>query len=226
MADKFCAEYAGGDFKSLLDVSEPPDVPWRAPAPNPREPEELLREREDQQTLQRMQEEEDETEASSIEEVVEVEMKEEEGTGAKEAEEEKAKQRALELYRLAEGSITSAASGSSAQQATYNTAEQNLAHEFGARWQDRGPRGSEAPAKWRGQHWRAGSGRYGNRGGDPERQKFFADQAKKRQAKDKGKGKAAEQGQTAGQKGKEKGKKMEQWQDGGKEGKGSGKGKG
>lgn len=214
-ADKFLEKFGSADFKSLLETAEPSAAaspPWRAPPPNPMEPEEeLLRDREDQQTLQRMRDEEEDTEAS--EEVIEVEMEEKEGAGAKEAEENKAKQRALELYRLAEASISSAASGSSAQQATYNAAERQLAHEFGASWQARGPRGPEAPAVWRGQQWRSGSGRYGNRGGNPERQKHFADQAKKKrekerlqQTKGKGKGKAAEQGQAAGQQGKGNGK--------------------
>ena len=88
--------------------------------------------------------------------------------------------RATALYRNAVNSITNAASSAGPEgRAAWEASEHILARSFGhARWHDRGPRGEGAPPVWRGQEWRK-SGRYANRGGNPEKNKWFAEQAKK-----------------------------------------------
>lgn len=121
-------------------------------------------------------------------------------------EEEEAKRKALHLYRVAHSAVYDAA-GSSDAAATddaYWAAEHALATEYRTRWQDRGPRGSDAPTVWRNQLWRAGSQRYGNRGGNPAKNAFFAEQARKKgeeakaKSKDKGKSKGKSQGKGKG----------------------------
>lgn len=135
--------------------------------------------------------------------------------------------RGLLLYRAAAESCRQAAmvdaerSGDpTISDRAYSAAESQLAYEHRIRWQDRGPRGDSAPSEWRGQKWRAGSQRYANRGGDPQRNAWYAAQAKakakgkskgnsKNDDKGKGKSKAADKGKgksKAADKGKGKSK--------------------
>ena len=105
-----------------------------------------------------------------------------------------AKARALAVYRMAEQMVRQAAAadaariGENVSAKAYASAEATFAHEGQIRWQDRGPRGDDAPEHWRGQKRRPG-GRYANRGGDPERNAWYAAKAAAAKAKAKGKGK-------------------------------------
>lgn len=103
---------------------------------------------------------------------------------------------ALSLYNAAQAAICEGASGSEAQQQAYDAAEGVLAAQYSVPWQERGPRGPQAPQTWRGQQWRQGSQRYSTRGGNPEKNAFFAEQAKKRKAAQQLKGKS--QGKSSG----------------------------
>ena len=119
-------------------------------------------------------------------------------TAATEASVAEAKARALALYRAAQESIAfAAASRNDSEREAYDATEHALAGEFAIPWQDRGPRGPDAPATWKNQRWREGSQRYGNRGGNPAKNAFFAERAR---AKAAGKGK-----DNAGKHGKWKG---------------------
>jgi hypothetical protein len=112
---------------------------------------------------------------------------------------------ALSLYNAAQAAICEGASGSEAQQQAYNAAEGVLAAQYSVPWQERGPRGPQAPQTWRGQQWRQGSQRYSTRGGNPEKNAFFAEQAKKRKAAQlKGSSKGKSAGSTSGEQGKGK----------------------
>ena len=92
------------------------------------------------------------------------------------AKEEAAKEAAVASYRRAERAIREAISnGQGFDEATrvaYMAAENKEAVDNGIKWRDRGPRGEGAPDFWKGQKWRASSGRYSTRGG--QRQKEFA----------------------------------------------------
>jgi len=124
-----------------------------------------------------------------------------------------AKARALALYKAAQQEISRGASGSPEEREAYDAVEHSLAREHHVRWQDRGPRGENAPQVWHGQRWRnqlhsekGGTGRFGNRGGDPAKNAYFADQARKRKASEqKGSSKASGHKGNKG-KGTEKGK--------------------
>ena len=134
-------------------------------------------------------------------------------------------QRGLDLCRLALSAVDAAVGP--ADESAYSEAEHKLASDFGARWQDRGPRGDSAPSTWRGQPWRQSGNRYGNRGGNADRNRFFAEQARK--AKDKGKGKDHGKGKSQDKgtgKSQDKGKGKGKGNDSGSKGKGHGKGKG
>ena len=137
------------------------------------------------------------------------------------AEEAEARARALALYRAAQNEIQQGASSSIPEdREAYDAVEDRLAQEHHVKWQDRGPRGENRPAVWRGQTWRnqfhsekGGTGRYGNRGGDPAKNAYFAEQARKRQKS----GKAA-----SGHKGnKGKGTNMEHMEKGKAKGSGT-----
>lgn len=145
------------------------------------------------------------------------------------------KAKALRLYRAAQDSCIQAAKADGERlgdpkvsEIACNVAEAQFASEFDIRWQDRGPRGSDAPSSWKGQKWREGSGRYANRGGNPEKNKWYAEQAKlKAKGKGKSKDKATDKGQDKGKnKGTDKGqtKGKNKGQDKGKD-KGTNKGK-
>lgn len=135
--------------------------------------------------------------------------------------EAKAKARALALYKAAQQEISHGASGSDEDKKAYDAVEHILAHENHVRWQDRGPRGENAPEVWRNQKWRnqlhsttGGTGRYGSRGGDPAKNAYFAEQAKKRKAAEQqnsksGKGASGSRGSGAHQGNQGKGKNME-----------------
>ena len=119
---------------------------------------------------------------------------------AEAAEIAQAKAKALRLYRAAQDSCRQAAKADGERsgdpkisEICSNVAEAQFASEFDIRWQDRGPRGSDAPSSWRGQSWRESSGRYGNRGGNPEKNKWYAEQARLK-AKGKGKSKDEQKG--------------------------------
>ena len=105
-----------------------------------------------------------------------------------------AKARALAVYRMAEQMVRQAAAadaariGENVSAKAYASAETTFAHEGQIRWQDRGPRGDDAPERWKGQKRRP-NGRYANRGGDPERNAWYAAKAAAAKAKAKGKGK-------------------------------------
>ena len=72
--------------------------------------------------------------------------------------------------------------------AAYSVAESTLAQEGMIHWYDRGPRGEDAPEFWRGQKRRA-SGRYSTRGGNPEKNAWYAEKAMaKSKRKDRSKG--------------------------------------
>ena len=108
-----------------------------------------------------------------------------------------AKARALALYKAAQQEISQGASGTPEEMKAYDAAEHALAHEHHVRWQDRGPRGENAPLVWHGQKWRnqfesekGGTGRFGNRGGDPAKNAWHAEQARKRKASEQQKGKS------------------------------------
>ena len=119
-------------------------------------------------------------------------------TAATEAAVAEAKARALALYRAAQESIVFAASSrDDTEREAYEATEHALAGEFAIGWQDRGPRGPDAPATWKNQRWREGTQRYGNRGGDPAKNAYFAERAR---AKAAGKG-----NHNAGKHGKWKG---------------------
>ena len=104
-----------------------------------------------------------------------------------------AKARALAVYRMAEQMVRQAAAadaariGENVSAKAYASAEATFAHEGQIRWQDRGPRGDDAPERWKGQKRRP-NGRYANRGGDPERNAWYVAKAAAK-AKAKGKGK-------------------------------------
>ena len=123
---------------------------------------------------------------------------------AEEADIAQVKAKALRLYRAAHDSCREAAKADGERSGDpkvsdicCNVAEAQFASEFDIRWQDRGPRGSDAPSTWKGQRWREGSGRYGNRGGNPEKNKWYAEQAKLK-AKGKGKSKGTDKGNNKG----------------------------
>jgi hypothetical protein len=119
-------------------------------------------------------------------------------TAATEAAVAEAKARALALYRAAQESIVfAAASRDDTEREAYEATEHALAGEFAIPWQDRGPRGPDAPATWKNQRWREGTQRYGNRGGDPVKNAYYAERAR---AKAAGKG-----NHNAGKHGKWKG---------------------
>ena len=119
-------------------------------------------------------------------------------TAATEAAVAEAKARALALYRAAQESIVfAAASRDDTEREAYDATEHALAGEFAIGWQDRGPRGPDAPATWKNQRWREGTQRYGNRGGDPAKNAYYAERAR---AKAAGKG-----NHNAGKHGKWKG---------------------
>ena len=101
-----------------------------------------------------------------------------------EAEVKAAAARAAALYRAALTGIENTASSERPEErAAFEASEHQLAQSFGhVRWHDRGPRGETAPPVWRGQEWRKNTGRYANRGGNPEKNKWYAEQAKKWQA--------------------------------------------
>ena len=68
-------------------------------------------------------------------------------------------------------------------------AEQALAERAGLTWQERGPPGPEegGPGVWRGQNWRAGTGRFANRGG--KWKELYTQLARSGALSSKGKGK-------------------------------------
>jgi hypothetical protein len=128
-----------------------------------------------------------------------------------------AKARALALYKAAQQEISHGASGSPEDKKAYDAVEHSLALEHHVRWQDRGPRGENAPQVWHGQRWRkqlhsekGSTGRFGNRGGDPAKNAHFAEQAKKRKASEQqnsksGKGASGDRGYGSDQGNKGKG---------------------
>ena len=128
-----------------------------------------------------------------------------------------AKARALALYKAAQQEISHGASGSPEDKKAYDAVEHSLALEHHVRWQDRGPRGENAPQVWHGQRWRkqlhsekGSTGRFGNRGGDPAKNAHFAEQAKKRKASEQqnsksGKGASGDRGSGSDQGNKGKG---------------------
>ena len=132
-----------------------------------------------------------------------------------------AKARALALYKAAQQEISHGASGSPEDKKAYDAVEHSLALEHHVRWQDRGPRGENAPQVWHGQRWRkqlhsekGSTGRFGNRGGDPAKNAHFAEQAKKRKASEQqnsksGKGASGDRGYGSDQGNKGKGTNME-----------------
>ena len=95
--------------------------------------------------------------------------------------------------------------------AAYSVSEWTLAKEGDVHWYDRGPRGEDAPEFWRGQKRRA-SGRYSTRGGDPDKNAWYAEKAR---AKSKGKdGSKGSKGKAKGS--TDKGKDGSQDKDGSK----------
>ena len=232
---KFLEEFGGTDFKDLLHdeishastllaAAEPTLPPWRdAAPPNPAEEDRCLQQmqdEEDERTLQLMMQDDDmqdqeqatkhaaaDPEQDAPQQVPSRTQHAAAGSGHAPQDldqaTEAARLRALHLYRAAEAAVALAAA--STDTPAYSAAEAQIAREYGTRWQDRGPRGDTAPMTWRGQQWRQNSGRYGTRGGDPERNRFFAEQATKRKQReegkqDKGRGKSKVKG-----KGKSKG---------------------
>jgi hypothetical protein len=83
--------------------------------------------------------------------------------------EAEAKARALSLYRAAESAIREAAMEGGGTDAptrmAYYASENHLAKEQSIKWRDRGPRGPNQPATFKGQKWRATTQRYSSRGG-------------------------------------------------------------
>lgn len=119
-----------------------------------------------------------------------------------------AKANALALYRAAEGAIREAAmqGGGVDEQnrAAYMAAENQIAREQNVKWRDRGPRGEDAPAVFKGQRWRANSQRYANRGGTRQAEfavHFASQKAKKGGGKDSKAGKKGSHKSKGGNKG-------------------------
>lgn len=234
MADRFLAEFADFDFKesvqksrktatSLEELAEPEAEVAATPA-NPDSPGaadqqavDAQRALDDEVELHKMMLDEDSS-SSDEDRFKDVPWRKtsrpsssaglaEAAQPPQESSAEAAQALALSLYNAAQAAICEGASGSEAQQQAYNAAEGVLAAQYSVPWQERGPRGPQAPQTWRGQQWRQGSQRYSTRGGNPEKNAFFAEQAKKRKAAQqlKGKSKGKSAGSTSGVQGKSAG---------------------